>query len=54
MQLDYQTLINQFAQIINICLPLGLTLGLCEKMVIFVMDAALDRLGKKRSSGIDV
>lgn len=54
MELNYQNLINQFAQIISVCLPLGLTLGLCEKMVIFVMDAALDRLGKKRGGGIDV
>lgn len=54
MEIDYQTIINQFAQIISVCLPLGLTLGLCEKMVIFFLDAALDRLGKKRSSGIDV
>lgn len=47
MSINYQQIINQFAEIIGICLPMGLTLGLCEKMVQFVLDAALDRLGRK-------
>lgn len=53
MEIDYQTIINQFGQIIGICLPMGLTLGLCEKMVTFVLDAALDRLSNRRRN-IDV
>lgn len=53
MTIDYQQIINQFAQIIGVCLPMGLTLGLCEKMVTFVLDAALDRLSNRRRN-IDV
>lgn len=53
MEINYQQIINQFAQIIAICLPMGLTLGLCEKMVQFILDAALDRLGT-RGRKIDV
>ena len=51
--MDYQAVINQFAEILGIVLPMGLTLGFCEKMVSFVLDAALDRLSNRRRN-IDV
>lgn len=51
--MDYQEVINQFAEILAIVVPMGLTLGFCEKMVGFVMDAALDRLSNRRRN-IDV
>lgn len=41
MGIDYQTIIDQLGDIIEIVTPLALTLGLCQWVVRFILNAFL-------------
>lgn len=47
MQLDYQLILDQFGDIVQMVLPLAITLGLCQWVVRFVLNAFLGRYGGK-------
>lgn len=42
--MDYQVIFNQIGQIIQLVLPVGIGLGLAERLVSFALDAMLDRV----------
>lgn len=41
--MDYQQLINQIAEIVQYCLPLGILIGLIERLCSLVIRAATGR-----------
>lgn len=43
--MDYQQLINQIAEIISYCLPIGILIGLIERLCSLVIRAATGRSG---------
>lgn len=43
--MDYQVLINQIGQIIQYCLPIGILIGLIERLCGLVIKAATGRSG---------
>ena len=47
MEIDYQSVITQMGDAIRLALPLGLAFGLAERLVILVLDAALDRFRRR-------
>ena len=42
--MDYQSIFEQIGQIIELTLPIGIGLGLAERLVSFALDAMLDRI----------
>lgn len=42
--MDYQTIFEQIGRIIELALPIGIGLGLAERIVSFCLDAMLDRI----------
>lgn len=42
--MDYQTIFEQIGEIIQYTLPIGIGLGLAERLVSFALDAMLDRI----------
>lgn len=42
--MDYQEIFNQIGEIIRLALPVGIGLGLAERLVSFCLDAMLDRI----------
>lgn len=47
MELDYQNIINQIGDLMQVALPLGISLGLCEWAVRFFLDAVFDRFSRR-------
>lgn len=45
--MDYQTIFEQIGEIIQYALPVGIGLGLAERLVSFCLDAMLDRIRKR-------
>lgn len=43
MQLDYQNIINLLGEIIQYCLPLGILIGLIERLMRMIIRAATGR-----------
>lgn len=43
MELDYQNIIDQIADIIQYCLPIGILIGLIERLMRMVIRAATGR-----------
>lgn len=44
--MDYEEIFTQIGQCIQYTLPIGIAWGLCERLVSFVLDVALDRVRK--------
>lgn len=42
--MDYQEIFEQIGNIIELTLPVGIGLGLAERLVSFALDAMLDRI----------
>lgn len=40
MDLDYQPILNQIGQIVQLVLPLGITIGLIERLVNWILRCA--------------
>ena len=47
MQLNYASIIEQIANCIELALPIGIVIGLVERVINMVLDAALDRHGRR-------
>lgn len=45
--MDYQPILNQFGEIIELILPMSITLGLSKWVVCFILDAVFDRRRKE-------
>lgn len=45
MDLNYQQLINQIGEIVQYCLPIGILIGLIERLCNIVIKAATGRSG---------
>lgn len=43
MELDYQSLIDQIGQIVAYCMPLGILIGLIERLMRMIIRAATGR-----------
>lgn len=43
--MDYQQLINQIGEIVSYCLPIGILIGLIERLCSLVISAATGRSG---------
>lgn len=42
--MDYQSIFESIGEMIKLALPVGIGLGLAERLVSFVLDAMLDRI----------
>lgn len=45
--MDYQTIFESIGEIIELSLPIGIGLGLAERLVSFCLDAMLDRIRRR-------
>lgn len=47
MTIDYQSIYDQVGVIIQLSLPIGITMGIIERLVSFALDAMLDRIRRR-------
>lgn len=47
MTIDYQSIYDQIGTIIQLSLPIGITMGIIERLVSFALDAMLDRIRRR-------
>lgn len=44
MEIDYQGIYDQIGTILTLSLPIGITIGIIERLVSLTLDAMLDRV----------
>lgn len=47
MEIDYESVYEVLGDCIRLALPIGVTMGVIERLISLVLDAALDRVRRK-------